>query len=93
MTHEAEPLKASIDMSLYPLANDYIPAVKEFIERVAGYEGIAVKRNDLATQLFGDYDQIMDILKIEIRRSWETHGKGIFVVKFLMGDLQGLADD
>ena len=93
MTHKAEPLKASIDMSLYPLADNYIPAIKEFIDRVAGYDGITVKRNDLATQLFGDYDQIMDILKIEIRRSWETHGQGIFVVKFLMDDLQGLADD
>ena len=93
MATGTEPLKASIDMSLYPLADDYLPAIKEFIERVAGYQGIAVKRNDLATQLFGDYEQIMDILKVEIRRSWETHGKGIFVVKFLMDDLQGLADD
>jgi len=93
MTKGVEPLKASIDMSLYPLADDYIPAIKEFIESLASYDRIAVKRNDLSTQLFGDYDQIMDILKIEIRRSWETHGKGIFVVKFLMEDLQGLADD
>lgn len=86
-------MKMSIDMSLYPLADDYIPAIKEFIDRISGYEDIEVKRNDLATQLFGDYDQIMDMLKVEIRRSWETHGKGIFVIKFLMDDLRGLADD
>ena len=86
-------MKISVDMSLYPLADDYIPAVKEFIERLSNYENISVKRNDLATQLFGDYDQIMDILKVEIRHSWQTHGKGIFVMKFLMDDLRGLADD
>jgi uncharacterized protein YqgV (UPF0045/DUF77 family) len=86
-------MKMSIDMSLYPLADDYIPAIQTFIDRISSYEGISVKRNDLATQIFGDYDQIMDILKVEIRHSWETHGKGIFVVKFLMDDLRGLADD
>jgi len=86
-------MKISVDMSLYPLADDYIPAVKEFIERLSNYANISVKRNDLATQLFGDYDQIMDILKVEIRHSWQTHGKGIFVMKFLMDDLRGLADD
>ncbi|MFN3237080.1 MAG: YkoF family thiamine/hydroxymethylpyrimidine-binding protein [Pseudomonadales bacterium] len=86
-------MKTSIDMSLYPLTEDYIPAIKEFIDRVSAYEGVAVKRNDLSTQLFGDYDQIMDLLKVEIKRSWQTHGKGIFVVKFLLDDLRGLADD
>lgn len=86
-------MKASIDMSLYPLAEDYKPAIREFIQRVSEYDGVAVKRNDLATQLFGDYDQIMDILKVEIKRSWQTHGKGIFVVKFLMDDLRGLAEE
>jgi uncharacterized protein YqgV (UPF0045/DUF77 family) len=86
-------MKTSIDMSLYPLNEDYIPAIKEFIDRVSSYEGVAVKRNDLSTQLFGDYDQIMDLLKVEIKRSWQTHGKGIFVVKFLLDDLRGLADE
>jgi uncharacterized protein YqgV (UPF0045/DUF77 family) len=86
-------MQMSIDMSLYPPTEDYIPAIKEFIDRISSYEGIAVKRNDLATQVFGDYDQIMDMLKVEIRRSWETYGKGIFVVKFLLDDLRGLADE
>lgn len=86
-------MKTSVDMSLYPLNEDYIPAIKEFIERVGAYENIAITRNDLSTQLFGEYDTIMDILKVEIRRSWETHGKGIFVVKFLLDDLRGLADE
>ena len=49
-------------------------------------------RNDLSTQLIGDFDTLMDLLKIEIRASWETFGKGVFVIKFLAGDLQGLKD-
>ncbi len=85
-------MQASVDISLYPLKEDYIPAIAEFIDRISQYPQISVTRNDLSTQLFGDYDKIMDILKKEIRYSWETWGKGVFVIKFLMDDLRGLAD-
>ncbi|MDG2337961.1 MAG: YkoF family thiamine/hydroxymethylpyrimidine-binding protein [Gammaproteobacteria bacterium] len=86
-------MKASVDISLYPLADDYIPAIKEFIERVQQYPDVAVVRNDLSTQLYGDYEQLMDLLKVELRLSWENYGKSIFVIKFLRDDLRGLASD
>ncbi len=86
-------MKMSVDISLYPLADDYIPAIKEFIERVQEYPNIAVVRNDLSTQLFGNYEDVMEVLNIELKISWEKYGKGIFVIKFLKDDLRGLASD
>ena len=86
-------MKTSVDISLYPLAEDYIPAIKEFIERLQQYPGVTVLRNNLSTQLYGDYDMVMDLLKVEIRNSWDKYGKGIFVVKFLLDDLRGLANE
>lgn len=86
-------MKASVDISLYPLADEYIPAIKEFIERVQEYPEIAVVRTDLSTQLYGDFDQIMALLTAEVKLSWEKYGKGIFVIKFLRDDLRGLASD
>ncbi len=86
-------MKTSVDISLYPLADDYIPALQEFIDRVQRYPDVAVVRNDLSTQIYGDYDIVTDILKTEIRLSWEKYGKSIFVVKYLQDDLRGLADD
>jgi hypothetical protein len=86
-------MKTSIDISLYPLKDNYIPPIKDFIDRVSAYEDIHVLRNDLSTQLYGDYDRIMDVLKSELRYNWETWGKGTFVIKFLMDDLRGLAGD
>ena len=68
-------MKASVDISLYPLADEYIPAIKEFIERVQEYPEVAVVRNDLSTQLYGDYELIMDLLKVEVRLSWENTGR------------------
>jgi hypothetical protein len=52
-----------------------------------------VTRNDLSTQIFGDYDVVMDLIKSEIRISWEKYGEGVFVIKYLLGDLRGLADE
>ena len=57
------------------------------------YSGVSVVRNDLSTQLYGDYDQVMDLLKVELRLSWEKYGKSIFVIKFLKDDLRGLSSD
>jgi uncharacterized protein YqgV (UPF0045/DUF77 family) len=86
-------MKASVDISLYPLAEEYIPAIKEFIERVQRYPEVAVVRNDLSTQLYGNYELIMDLLKVEVRLSWEKYGKSIFVIKLLGDDLRGLSSD
>tara|TARA_B100000780_G_C20945359_1_gene377054 strand:- start:194 stop:466 length:273 start_codon:yes stop_codon:yes gene_type:complete len=86
-------MKASVDISLYPLADEYIPAIKEFIERVQEYPEIAVVRSDLSTQLYGDFNQIMELLTVEVKLSWEKYGKGIFVIKFLRDDLRGLSSD
>jgi len=86
-------MKASVDISLYPLADEYIPAIKEFIERVQEYPEIAVVRSDLSTQLYGDFNQIMELLTVEVKLSWEKYGKGIFVIKFLKDDLRGLSSD
>jgi|TARA_B100000780_G_C20775456_1_gene307908 hypothetical protein len=86
-------VKASVDISLYPLTEEYIPSIKEFIDRVQQYPEVAVVRNDLATQLYGDYEQIMDLLRVEVRLSWEKYGKSIFVIKFLRDDLRGISND
>ena len=86
-------MKITVDISLYPLKDEYIPAIKEFIERVQRYPEVAVVRNDLSTQLYGNYELIMDLLKVEVRLSWEKYGKSIFVIKLLGDDLRGLSSD
>lgn len=80
-------MKVSIEVSLYPLKDDYIPAIRAFIATMQGYADIKVKPNDMSTQLFGDYDVVMDAMKREIRASYEHYGRGVFVCKIIEGDL------
>ena len=80
-------MELSVDISKYPLADNYIPAIKDFIERLHAIEGLSVVTNTMSTQVFGDYDLVMDSLKQEIRRSYEQFGKAIFVCKFIGANL------
>ncbi len=80
-------MELSVDISKYPLADDYIPAIKDFIERLHGIDGLSVVVNTMSTQVFGDYDLVMDSLKEEIRRSYDQFGKVIFVCKFIGANL------
>ena len=76
-------MELSVEISKYPLADDYIPAIKDFIRRLHAREGLRVVGNTMSTQVFGDYDIVMDTLKDEIRRSYEQFGKAIFVCKLI----------
>ena len=76
-------MQISVEISKYPLADDYIPAIKSFIERLNALDGLTVVTNTMSTQVFGDYDRVMDALKTEMRLSWEQFGKSIFVCKFI----------
>ncbi len=80
-------MELSVEISKYPLSDDYIPAIKDFIERLQGIDGLSVVGNTMSTQVFGDYDRVMDALKEEMRRSYERFGKAIFVCKFVGANL------
>ena len=76
-------MELSVEISKYPLADDYIPAIKDFIDRLRAIEGLSVVGNTMSTQVFGDYDLVMSSLTEQIRRSYEQFGKAIFVCKFI----------
>lgn len=80
-------MKLTVDISKYPLANDYIPPIKGFIEQLNQYPNVKVITNALSTQVSGDYDQVMQLLQQSIKWSFERYGKVVFVCKFLHGDL------
>lgn len=71
---------ATVEISMYALTDDYAKKVIGFIQRVKQYEGIRVEVNGLSTQLFGEYDLLMDVLKKEMRTDFDN-GKAVFLMK------------
>lgn len=80
-------MKTTIEISNYPLNADYIPPIKDFIDRLNLNTNIKIKTNATSTHIIGDFDVVMPILQKEIKTSFEKYGKMIFVVKVLNGAL------
>ena len=76
-------MKIGVEISLYPLRNDYIPPIRGFIERLNADGRFEVITNDMSTQVFGDYEDVMGALTRELKPTFEREGKAIFVMKVL----------
>lgn len=83
-------MKVSVEISMYPLAEDFKPPIKSVIAAFNQYPELEVITSATSTQIFGEYDVVMDALKTEMKRSWETYGRAVFVTKFLNGDVRAL---
>jgi len=79
-------MKTTVEISNYPLNEDFEPIILDFIERCQK-SGVTVKVNATSTHLQGDYDAVMQVVQSEIKTSFEKYGKMIFVVKVLLGEL------
>ena len=66
-------MKASVEISLYPLDENYKKRIIDFIERLRESDKFEVITNGMSTQLFGEYDEIMDVLKEEIGEELKMH--------------------
>jgi len=76
-------MDVGIEISLYPLNADFIPPIQDFIDRLNARARFRVITNSMSTQVFGSYDEIFAVLVPEIRRTFETNDKAVFVMKVL----------
>ncbi len=77
-------MRIGIEMSLYPLTEDYIPVIKGFIERLNEVSGLEISTNSMSTQVFGEYDLVFSTLQRELRAVFAaTGGAKVLVTKFL----------
>ena len=76
-------MKVAVDISLYPLDADFIPPIKDVIDRLNAREGLEVRTNAMSTQVVGEFEDVMDALKVEIGSTFEQIPKGVFVMKML----------
>jgi uncharacterized protein YqgV (UPF0045/DUF77 family) len=76
-------MQVAVDISLYPLDEDFIPPIKDVIERLSNHEGVAVEYNRMSTQLRGDFDVVMPVLTAELRSTFESVPKAVFAIKIL----------
>ncbi len=79
-------MNTSVEISYYPLNVEYIPPIKGFIERLNQHENLRVQTSGMSTQVFGEYREVMEILTMEIEKSFELP-HSVFVMKIINADL------
>jgi uncharacterized protein YqgV (UPF0045/DUF77 family) len=77
----------SVEISYYPLNEEYKIPIKDFISRMKSYEILNVRTNTMSTQIFGEYDDVMLALTAEINKSFDLP-HSVFVLKIINADLR-----
>lgn len=85
-------MRISIDISLYPLNENYVEPILTFITKLENNSKLVVKRNSLSTQIFGEYRDVMDCLDGEIEAVFNVLPESVFVLKMIGTDRADIVD-
>ncbi len=76
-------MRVAVDISLYPIADEFIPPIDDVIGRLNSHESLEVITNPMSTQVFGEYDVVMAALNREIKTTFELSPRAVFAIKIL----------
>ena len=82
-------MEISVDISMYPLQKDFEAPILAFIDMLEKEKSVEVVRNELSTQVHGDYKTIMSLLEKEMFSVFTEIPDSIFVLKFVGNNRQG----
>ena len=85
MKIEKYTMKISVELTLTPLQDDFEPAIIHFIKRLRASK-LKVLENPLSTQVYGEYDDVMEVLNEEIKEAFELIDKGLLYMKIVKSD-------
>jgi uncharacterized protein YqgV (UPF0045/DUF77 family) len=75
-------MRITVELSLYPLTENYIPPIKAFIARLKTYKELDIVTNATSTQIVGEHADVFEILSKETEITFAS-GQNIFVMKIL----------
>tara|TARA_R110002012_G_scaffold70712_2_gene182056 strand:- start:36456 stop:36716 length:261 start_codon:yes stop_codon:yes gene_type:complete len=78
-------MKVSVELTLTPLQDDYEPAIINFIKSLRN-SGLTILENPLSTQVYGDYEDVMNLLQKEMKVALEAVERGLLYIKIVKSD-------
>ena len=84
-------MNVSVEISMYPLQDEYLPAIDAFLKRLneTAHE-VEIRTSNMSTRLFGEYQAVTCLLQSSMEWSMQSQGKVVFVCKYLAGDAREL---
>jgi uncharacterized protein YqgV (UPF0045/DUF77 family) len=78
-------MKLSVELTLTPLKEDHVPAIKTFIKKLRSL-GFVIKETPLSTQVYGPFDEVMEGLLPLIRATFQEEEAIMLHLKMVKGD-------
>ena len=78
-------MNISVELTLTPLQDNYEPAIIHFIKKLRASR-LKIIENPLSTQVYGDYDQVMQVLSTEIKEAFSLIENGLLYMKIVKSD-------
>ena len=81
-------MKSSVEISMYPLKEDYKPSIIAFIKKLRKHPFIKVNTNGMSTQVFGDYKRVMNAINTEMENTFLNSNAVVFKLKVINAYLE-----
>lgn len=78
-------MNISVELTFSPLQDDFEEHIINFIKKLRA-SGLTVLENPLSTQVYGEYDAVMNLLQNEIKEAFELMDKGLLFMKIVKSD-------
>ena len=75
----------SVELTFSPLQDDFEQHIIDFIKKLRE-SGLIVLENPLSTQVYGSYDEVMNVLNKEIKTAFELMDRGLLFMKIVNSD-------
>lgn len=75
-------MNISVELTLTPLQDTFEEPIINFIKKLRA-SGLTVLENPLSTQVYGEYDEVMNLLQTEIKEAFELIDKGLLYMKIV----------
>ncbi|MGE5383599.1 MAG: hypothetical protein ACM3PX_09250 [Omnitrophica WOR_2 bacterium] len=77
----------SVELSYYPLHEEYKKPILQFIDDLKQNKNLTVRKNTMATQVFGEFEEVMATITNCISKAF-TLPHSVFVMKVINADLR-----
>ena len=82
-------MNISIELSMYPLSEEYKPSIISFIKKLRERKDIRIETNGMSSHIYGDYDIVMKVMNEEVKQVFSGKDKVVMVMKMVNDDLSG----
>ena len=73
----------SVEISMYPLKEDFRPSIIAFIKNLRKYSFLKVDTNGMSTQVFGEFKRVMNAINTEMENTYLNENSVVFNLKVI----------